>query len=195
MSSVIIQPKSNQLPSGWTTLPGRGVQADELELGYISGIFGVRGEVRLHLHHRESKLLNQAKTLALISPEGKRFEIRIRTRSGAGGRVIGHIEGLADRDQARELKGWKFAIDRQKLPQLQQDEFLIEDVCGLAVFMADKLIGTVVTVHATDGGELFEIKTSAGEDLFVPSSKEMIASISFGEGGRVELMDVDLGMK
>ena len=75
-------------------LPGRGPQPDEVELGHVSGVFGVRGEVRLHLHNRDSILLEGPVDAVLVGPDGARTGVEIVARPGAGKRIIGRITGL-----------------------------------------------------------------------------------------------------
>ena len=59
-----------------TPLPGRGLAVDELELGSLMGAFGVRGEVRVWLHHPESDLLATPREVVLVAPDGSRRRAR-----------------------------------------------------------------------------------------------------------------------
>ena len=67
-------------------------------LGYISGIFGTRGEVRVFLYNPQSETLKNKKKVLLIDEIGKRQERFLRVRSGAGKKIIGTLQGLADRE-------------------------------------------------------------------------------------------------
>ena len=49
---------------------------EEVPLGHVVGIFGVTGEVRLHLYNRESDLLRVSRLVSLTSPQGERREVK-----------------------------------------------------------------------------------------------------------------------
>ena len=60
---------SSSTEARFRTLSGRGLSEDEVELGRIVGVFGVRGEVRVHLHNREgSVLLDDPWDVILVPP-------------------------------------------------------------------------------------------------------------------------------
>lgn len=165
--------------------PGGGESTPaELELGRVVGIFGVRGELRLHLHHRESTLLAEGREVVLISPEGERRSGHLSTRSGAGRRVLGKLCGLDDRDEARELMGWRILIDRSALPEPEPGSFYVWAVRGLPVLVGERSIGEVVEVHSPGGGaDVLEVRTPAGP-VFLPLLREVVREIDVA-GGRV----------
>jgi len=170
--------------SDFQLLPGSGRGEDEVELGYVSGTFGVQGEVRVHLHHRESGFLNQERSVVLIDPTGARHSALLRCRSGAGKRVLGHISGVVGRDAASALRGYKIAVSSASLPALEDGEFYVWRVIGLPAITEGVPVGVVVEVHASGPLDVFEIKTDDGV-FFVPALKEMLTVDV--EGGRVIL--------
>lgn len=162
--------------------PAHGRRDDEVELGYVSGIFGVRGEVRLHLHHRESDLLNRGGRAVLIAQNGTRTEVKISTRAGAGKRVLGSIDGVNNRDEAAALMGSKVVVNRDELPALETDEFYYGDLEGLPVEMDGVLVGQVVRVHDGGGAEVLEIALSDGGQTWVPCVREQVERIDTASG-------------
>lgn len=155
-------------------MPGaRGVREDEVEIGKVVGVFGVRGEVRLHLHHRESDLFDEARSCVLIEGGGTRRVVTMTARSGAGRRVIGRIEGVGDRDEARALMGMRIAIAKSTLPEPEDGEFYVWAVRGLPVTVAGERVGEVVDVHATAGGDVLEVTTGDGS-VFLPMVREVV---------------------
>ena len=178
--------RSSAIRPAWPRLPGRGLAVSEIELGFISGIFGVKGEVRLHLHYRDSVLFKKERSVTLLSPDGERFSIRLRSRVGAGRRVIGRIEGLNDRDVARDLKDWTLAIVRSDLPQTQDDEFYVWAIEGLPVVAEGVAVGTVTAVHDTEAGDIFEVLCGS-DSIFVPLDKQFVLQVTVGDGGSVTL--------
>ncbi len=157
-------------------LPGNGSTDDEVEIGLISGVFGVKGEVRLYLHNPESDTFAEPTRAVLIDPQGNRFECKLSARTGAGKRILGRIEGLDDRDFAETLKDWQICVAEADLPEVDDDEFYVYELVGMSVVIGAQEVGTVAVVHNTPGGDLLEI--AVGNDVrFVPIVERFVQGI------------------
>ena len=150
-----------------------GLRQHELELGKVIGVFGVRGEVRLFLHIRESTLLVKGPIGILIDSTGRRFKARVWSRSGAGGRVIGRIEGVDSREKAEAMRDVVLALPMEALPEPDEDEYYLQEAVGMAVRCGEDPLGVVVRVHTTGPIEVFELDSGA----YLPSTREHILSI------------------
>lgn len=174
-------PKSSLL-----ALPGRGLLDTEIELGQVVGVFGVRGELRVHLHsHRESVLLDRDWQVVLIGPDGARRSAALRCRPGAGKRILGRIKGVDSRESAAALMRTRIAIPRDSLPEPGEGEFYVADLQGLSVEVDGARRGKVVDVASTAGGDLLELDID-GEVLFVAFASEAVLEVD-PEGGRLVL--------
>ncbi len=150
---------------------------DEVALGWIVGVFGIRGEVRVHLHNRESDLLRDGREVVLIGPDGRRVRRTLRTRSGAGGRVLGRLEGVQDRDAARAWMGWEIVLPAEELPDPGPDTWYVRDLLGLEVQDEQgSRLGRLVEVHATGPVDVWEIEGDDGP-WFLPALKERIVAV------------------
>lgn len=161
--------------------PGR----EELEVGYIQGAFGVRGEVKLFLHNHESDLFDSARDVVLVDPKGGRWAAKLGSRSGAGKRILGQLVGLTDRDVANALRDWRILVDTATLPELDDDEFYMWQLEGAEVRVDGVRRGTLTSVQTTDGGDIFVIDAE-GTEVFVPCVKAWVVSID-AQAGVVEL--------
>lgn len=167
-------------------MPGRGVARDEVELGKVVGVFGVRGEVRLHLHNRESSVLLDAPAdVVLVAPDGSRRSARLACRPGAGKRILGRIEGLDQREEAAAMKGTRIAMARADLPPTDEGEFYVTDLQHLPVFIDGEAVGKVVDIHTTAGGDLLEARID-GDSVFVPFASPLVLEVDV-EAGQVVL--------
>ncbi len=154
--------KSSSAPGSGALLPdlleGRGLLDGELELAEIVGIFGVRGEVRLHLHNRESDWLDRWRDLVVMAPDGRRYAAKVKARGGSSDRVIAAIQGIEDRDVARGLAGCKIVVDRSRLPKPAEGEVYVWQIVGLPVFTPDGVErGKVVEVHTNCPTPILEV--------------------------------------
>lgn len=156
-------------------------KSDEVELGYVSGVFGVRGEVRLFLFNPASYLLQGEHQVVLRGPSGDRTA-RLRVRPGAGKRLLGRIDGVDDRDTAASLMQFRVVVDRSALPALEDDEFYVWQLRGARVEVDGERVGTVTEVHRSGPIDLFELDLGRGEPVFVPALSEMVHSMDRDAG-------------
>lgn len=158
---------------------------EELEFGEIVGVFGVHGELRLHLHHRDSTLLARGLDVVLVDPEGARWRAHLTSRPGAGQRVLGRLATPIDREVAASLKGWRIRVRVADLPPLEPGEFWVWQVLGADVVVDGATVGRVREVHSTGPVDVFEIRArSGGDPIYVPALREHVVEV---EAGRVVL--------
>lgn len=142
--------------------------ADRIELGSVVGVFGVRGEVRLHLHNREDSVLEAPRPVVLVSPEGVERAAQMSVRPGAGKRIIGQVAGLVTPEAASELVGWRVEIERDALPELHDGEYYVADLVGMSVEDDDgTVLGTLVDVVSGER-DVWVVETDAGEAFLLP---------------------------
>ncbi len=155
-----------------------------LVLGRISGIYGVRGWVKIfsETEPRENILtyspwyLGEALTPRTIV-EGKRH----------GRTLIARLAGCEYRDQAGELMGLEIAIRRDQLPAPSADEFYWADLEGLTVETLDGTrLGRVSRLFDTPANDVVVV---AGErERLIPFLWDYVIKDVDFEGG---IMRVD----
>ncbi len=148
----------------------------DIELGYISGVFGVRGEVKVFLYNPESTLFETPRVVRLVGPEGER-EVTLSTRPGAGKRILGLVDGVTTPDEARALADLRIVVARDVLPDLEADEFYDWQLEGAPVLVDGETVGRVVRIHHPGEVEVFEIDVGDAEPAFVPSVSEFVLAI------------------
>ena len=159
------------------------IRPEEVRLGSVNGVFGVHGEVRLFLHNRESDLFEgDGFAVTLVSPVGERQMRRIRSRSGAGKRVLGKIDGITSPDLARSYMGWEIVCAPDALPTPADDEYYHRDLVGLRVeAVGGEPIGTLTEVLEGEAVDCWQIKT-ADSELIVPAVKQVVVNVDLDAG-------------
>jgi 16S rRNA processing protein RimM len=157
---------------------------DEVVLGYVSGVFGIRGEVKVFLHNRDSHLLGGKRDVVLVRSDGVRSILALKVRSGAGKRLIGKFEGVDSRELAEAMQGALFGVALAALPELGPDEFYLRDVIGLPVYVDGVEVGKVCDIHQTSAHDVLEVAMD-DETEFVPIRPELV-DIDVA-GGRVDV--------
>ncbi len=123
-------------------------------LGRISGVFGVKGWVKVHSYTepRDNVVRFRTWTLKLRGDE-RRLEVEAGHAQGAG--VVAKLRGFDDRDRARELIGADIVVERSELPQCAPGEYYWTDLEGLEVrTTTGQVLGTVDHLLATAGHDV-----------------------------------------
>jgi 16S rRNA processing protein RimM len=165
-------PRSKSLP---------GIRDDELRYGKVNGVFGIRGEVRLFLYNRESDLLDDGREVVLLH-EGQRRIVRIKSRPGAGKRVLGRITGVSNPQAAHALIGAEILVPASSLPVLPEDTFYHHQLLGVPVHTeSGELLGTIREIHASGDTDLWLVK-GADAEIYIPAVGDEIISVTPGVG-------------
>lgn len=158
---------------------------DEVLVATVNGVFGVRGEVRLFLHDRQSRTLDRPTKVTLIAPEGERRAAEIAVRSGAGKRVIARISGVETPEAAHALIGWSVIVPRSALPVPAPGEYYIHDLLDLPVFErrpeGDARIGALADV-VTGERDIWVITGEDGEERYLLAAPDTVLEVDLAAG-------------
>src|SRR5512139_1413495 len=113
-----------------------GEQDDYLIVGRISGLYGVRGWVKLFSHTEPRDNILSYRTWYLRrANEWQPIELAEGRLHGKG--VVARLAGCDDRDVAAGLVGSDIAILREQLQQAAPGEYYWTDLIGLSVRTVD----------------------------------------------------------
>ncbi|MCB9779172.1 MAG: 16S rRNA processing protein RimM [Alphaproteobacteria bacterium] len=164
----------------------------DVRLGYVSGVHGLRGEVKVFLYNEASDLLDRPGAVVLVGPDGTRRTVHLTLRDGAGRRILGRIEGVEDREAAHALMGHEFIVDETELPTLDEFTWYQRDLIGLPVETASgRPLGRIAEIH--DAGEVdVWMLRGEGRERVLPALRAHILSVTLaadGAPGRVVVTD------
>jgi 16S rRNA processing protein RimM len=118
------------------------IPADLVQVGYVSGAYGVTGSIRVTPFSTDADALLNVKSWWLDKPALR--TVNVRTAKMHGGDVVAQLVGVVGRDASEALKGAAVSIPRSEFPQLAEDEFYWSDLIGLAVVnLQGEALGTV----------------------------------------------------
>ena len=131
---------------------------DKVLLGRITGVHGLKGEVKIAAYTGEPEDI--AAYGPLTSADGARCFHISAVRSVKGGTIIAVLRGVSNRDEAEKLRGTELYVSRAALPPPESDdEYYHSDLIGLnAVSPAGETIGKVIAVHNFGAGDLLEVR-------------------------------------
>jgi 16S rRNA processing protein RimM len=148
-----------------------------IEIGSVLAVFGVRGELRVHLDNPRSDLWKAPVEVTAAWPDGSTREVVLAVRRGAGKRWLGRIEGVSDRDAAQGWVGVRFLFPEDRLPAPGPDEAYVFRIEGAPVEIGGLRVGRVSRIHSAGGADVLEIRTEDGRTEFVPCIDQQVERI------------------
>jgi 16S rRNA processing protein RimM len=149
-------------------------------MGRVSGLFGVKGWLKIYSHAAPREGILDYKVWYLMR-DGNWQPFRVAAGQRQGKSVVAHLEGYDDRDQATPLLGSDIAIRREQLPALADGEYYWSDLEGLRVVNLQGIALGVVSY-------LFE--TGANDVLVVKGERERLIPYTLGMAVKsVDLQD------
>ncbi len=127
-------------------------------LGRISGLFGVRGWVKVYSYTEPREaVLNYSRWL-LNRKDGWQ-EATVAEGQRHGKTIIARIDGYVDRDQAADLVGTDIGVPRDAMPATEGGRFYWSDLEGLRVRHRDgTALGKVAYLLETGANDVMVVK-------------------------------------
>ncbi len=151
-------------------------------LGRISGVFGVKGWVKVH-SFTEPRDNIVGFGVWTLRHRGAVSAMELEDGRGHGGNVVAKLRGVDDRDRARELVGADICVARASLPECGPGEYYWTDLEGLEV--------------RTPGGESLGVvdhlvATGANDVLVLAGEPQRMIPFVIGEV--IRRVDLDAGL-
>ena len=132
-------------------------KTDLVVVAAILGAHGVRGDVRVKSFTAEPEAVFDY--APLLSEDGDVLIDPIRARAAKDHFVV-TPQTPRQKEEWDALKGTKLYVPRERLPDVEEDEFYIDDLIGLDVFGGgNEKIGRVKAVLNHGAGDLIEIQS------------------------------------
>lgn len=125
-------------------------------LGRISGLYGVKGWVKVYSHTSPlGNILKYPKWYLKIENSWQEYQLAAGKPHGKG--IIAKLTGIDDRDVAATLIDTDIAIPRDQLPELGKNEFYWIDLEGIKV----------ITIEGVELGRLDHLFETGANDVIV----------------------------
>jgi 16S rRNA processing protein RimM len=157
-------------------------QSEFIEMGRITGLYGVRGWVKVYSHTEpRDNILEYSPWYLRV--DGKWTPIEPVEGRVHGKGVVVRLDGYTDRDAAARLIGAEIAIHSAQLPAAGEGEYYWSDLIGLKV---------VNTAGAELGQVEYLLETGANDVLVVKGERERL--IPYTPGQAVVKVDLKAGV-
>ena len=151
----------------------------DIVIGTVSGVFGVRGWVKVRSSTEPREALLTYNDCYLRVGEERRG-VKIAEGKLSGKHLLARFAGIDDRNAAEALIGAELVVPRSALPALEEGHYYWADLEGLAVRdKAGAAIGRVSHLLATGANDVLVV---------VDGDKEVLIPFLYGTA----VLDVDL---
>jgi len=127
-------------------------------LGRISGLYGVRGWLKVFSYTRPiTNILNYSPWE--LYQQGQWQTLAVSEGQVHGKGIIVRLETIQDRDQAAQLQDAEIAVSRSQLPSTPEGEYYWADLIGLTVVNREAItLGQVAHLLGTGANDVLVLK-------------------------------------
>jgi len=158
----------------------------------IGAAHGLKGEVRLWSFTEDPAAVAQYG--ALETEDGSR-RLEIANLRDAKDCFIARLRGVDDRNAAEALRNTKLYIERDRLPETEDDDtFYHADLIGLAAFdRKGAKIGEVIAVQNFGAGDIIEVRRADNSTVMFPFTEEVVPDIDLAAGRMIIVPPAETG--
>jgi 16S rRNA processing protein RimM len=151
-----------------STAAGDKIPDDLVQVGHVTGAYGLRGGIRITPYSTDADALLNVKTWWLDKPALR--PVRVRSAKNHSGDVTAVLVEVADRNEAEALKGATVRVSRAEFPALPEDEYYWSDLIGLDVVnLQGEALGKVADMMSNGPQSILRILSQV--DPNVPDAK------------------------
>lgn len=158
-------------------------------LGRVTGVHGLRGDLRVRPESSDGSALLELEHL-LLRPPGSDTPSRYKvTRAVARRGVMQiHLKGIDRIEMAEALVGGELLTTADALPELDEDEYYWHELDGMQVIDVQRgELGTIVDLLPTGAHDVYVVQGPLGE-ILIPAVEVFVLEIDRQQ----RLMRVDL---
>lgn len=160
-------------------------------VGQIGAAHGIKGAVRIATHTQDPLAIGSYGPLETDRPGLTVTLSKLRLHKNV---VVAHINGISDRTAAEALNGVSLFIDRDKLPEPEDDDdFYHADLLGLeARLESGVVLGTVSALPNFGAGDLIEIRDpQSGDTYLYPFTRAVVPTVNLADGYLIIVVPLD----
>jgi 16S rRNA processing protein RimM len=154
----------------------------EIILGEIVKPHGLNGAVKVRSFADSPESFTRAARVFLVSTDGMRSEATVQKASPMGRLVTLKLEGVNTREEAEDLVGRQVVVNREDLPDAEEDEFYWHDLLGMNVYdSTGAYYGIIKSIFPTGANDVFVVEGIKGEEILIPGTFDAVIEINVPE--------------
>lgn len=154
----------------------------EFRVGVISSTHGIRGEVKVFPTTDDPARYRDLKQVTVVTKRERRI-LKIEKVRFFKQFVIVKFKGIDDINEIEPYKGAELWVDRSQAVSLEEGEYFIADLVGLAVMTDEgEKLGTLREVIQTGANDVYEVFMENGKSVLLPVIDECVLDVDLEKG-------------
>ncbi len=159
-------------------------------MGRVSAPYGVKGWVKIKTFTETLDALLDYPAWQIGKGEQWR-NLEIEDAALHGDAIIAKPAGCDDRDAALALRGQEIAVNREDMPDTEEDTYYWEDLIGLTVTNQDGIrLGKVSKLLETGAHDVLVVTTDNHKEMLIPFVGVYVLKVDVAQGN----IEVDWGL-
>ena len=161
-----------------------------ISVGKILNFHGIKGEAKVgYSKIRQDFFMGLDSVYVKSGPEYK--ELIIDSCRPNKSFLLVKFNGIDSIDQILEYKGLLLFVKEDTIREnLDEDEFLIDELVGLDVYDGEKKVGAVVGVSNNGASDLLSVRTKGDNVSLVPFVKAIVLSVDI-KSRRIQINNIE----
>ncbi len=170
------------------------IPEDLVEVGYVSGAYGIRGWIRVRPYSAGADALLTVNRWWLDKLTDHAINaVQVKWR---GDTIVACLEGVTDRNMAEALRGSVVRISRADFPALEENEYYWVDLIGLDVINERGIrLGTVSNLIDNNVHLILQVQAKLPDgtqkELLIPFVGNYVGNIDIDKGNIVVDWELD----
>lgn len=150
-----------------------------VSVGKILNFHGIQGEAKVGFSKNQQDFFFSLKSV-YVKKDNEYLPLEITRSKLNKNFALVKFKGIDSVNEIIELKGLLLFVEESTIREnLQEDEFLIDELVGLEVFDAsDNKLGFVVGVSNNGASDLLSVKTNSKKICLIPFVKAIVTDVS-----------------
>ena len=161
------------------------VPDDLVEVGHVTGAYGIRGWVRVRPYSADAEALLTVGQWYLSKQAV--HAVIVKQARWQGEEIVAHLEGVSDRNVAEALRGSVVTISRTAFPALDENEYYWVDLIGLDVVNTKgQILGKVTNLIDNGVHPILKVQAKVSDgskkELLIPFVDAYVGEVDTGNG-------------
>jgi len=159
-----------------------------ISIGKITGFHGFKGTLKLQSYVESMDFFKPETQICVRSINGEIFHLTIDWIKPHKKGFLLLFKEACSFDECRRLVHAELLVERQKMPEPEEDDYYWVDLIGLSVFtMEGVFLGILENIFSTGSNDVFVVKNEKTEKL-IPALESVVKKIDLvGKTMTVEL--------
>lgn len=149
-----------------------------ISFGKILNFHGIKGEIKLGYSRGKEDFVAELKNVYVQTANGEFKPLTFQYVKFTPKSAIAKFKEFDNINDIMEFKGCSLFIEKQIANNnLEEDEFLINDLIGMEVYMENIFSGVVTGVSNNGATDLLSVKTKSDNICLVPFVKAIVTDV------------------